>query len=64
LNAANEVAVAAFLAKRIPFLAIANTVSKVLESTSLGKMTTIADAIALDAEIRVKTKEIINKDYK
>lgn len=64
LNAANEVAVAAFLAKRIPFLAIANTVSKVLESTSLGKMTTIADAIALDAETRIKTKEIINKDYK
>jgi len=64
LNAANEVAVAAFLAKSIPFLAIANTVAKVLESTPLGKMTTIADAIALDAEIRIKTKEIINKDYK
>jgi len=64
LNAANEVAVAAFLAKRIPFLAIANTVSKVLENTPSGEMATIADAIALDAEIRIKTKEIINKDYK
>ena len=52
LNAANEEAVAAFLAGRIGFLDIASVVEKVLSRYQPGSPETIDEALTLDAEAR------------
>jgi len=59
LNAADEVAVAAFLEKRLPFLGIPQVVEAVLEKTSRGKFTSIADVLACDAEARQMAREAV-----
>ena len=53
LNAANEVAVAAFLAGRIGFLDIAMIVEDVLDRYSAGRPSTIGDVLAADAQARL-----------
>ncbi len=53
LNAANEVAVAAFLARRIGFLDIAATVEQVLERLGAPVADSLEAVMALDAEARV-----------
>ena len=52
LNAANEVAVAAFLARRIPFLQIAAIVAETLEIMPMHPVTTLPEIMAADAEAR------------
>jgi 1-deoxy-D-xylulose-5-phosphate reductoisomerase len=52
LNAANEVAVAAFLARRIGFLAIVDVVKAVLDRYEAADPATIDDVLAIDAEAR------------
>ena len=52
LNAANEVAVAAFLAGHIPFTRIAAYVAQVLTDTALPAPANLAEVIAVDAEAR------------
>jgi 1-deoxy-D-xylulose-5-phosphate reductoisomerase len=52
LNAANEVAVAAFLARRIGFLDIAATVEQVLERLGAPAADSLEAVLALDAEAR------------
>ena len=52
LNAANEMAVAAFLARRIGFLAIADVVNAVLDRYDPTTPQTIEDVLAIDAEAR------------
>jgi 1-deoxy-D-xylulose-5-phosphate reductoisomerase len=52
LNAANEVAVAAFLAGEIGFLDIAALVRDVLDALDGGVMTTLDDVMAVDAAAR------------
>ncbi len=52
LNAANEVAVAAFLDNRLPFLGIARLNDQVLQSLSAGPEGSLADVLAADAEAR------------
>jgi 1-deoxy-D-xylulose-5-phosphate reductoisomerase len=52
LNAANETAVAAFLARRIGFLAIADVVKAVLDRYDPADPATIEDVLAIDAEAR------------
>ncbi|MET0251739.1 MAG: 1-deoxy-D-xylulose-5-phosphate reductoisomerase [Novosphingobium sp.] len=52
LNAANEVAVAAFLAGHIPFTRIAAYVSKALARIALPAPTDLAGVLAIDAEAR------------
>ena len=52
LNAANEIAVAAFLNRRIGFLDIAGTVEMVLDSLGTPPADTLDDVIALDAAAR------------
>jgi 1-deoxy-D-xylulose-5-phosphate reductoisomerase len=64
LNAANEVAVEAFLAKRIGFLAIAALVEATLEAhTDLASVTpsTIDDVLAVDAESRAHAKALLGR---
>lgn len=51
-NAANEVAVAAFLAEQLPFLAIPNVVEQTLARIDLIDPSDLATVIALDAEAR------------
>jgi len=59
LNAADEVAVAAFLEGRLPFLGIAEVIEKVLERTSKTKFGSMADVLAADAEARrVATEQV------
>jgi len=62
LNAANEVAVEAFLAKRIGFLAIASLVEATLEaSVGLSALTrqTVEDVLAVDAEARASARSLL-----
>ncbi|MBI2691919.1 MAG: 1-deoxy-D-xylulose-5-phosphate reductoisomerase [Solirubrobacterales bacterium] len=59
MNAANEVAVAAFLAEEIPFLAIPEVIERALDSVgqvSIGHFSQLAD---IDVEARVKAREAI-----
>jgi 1-deoxy-D-xylulose-5-phosphate reductoisomerase len=52
LNAANEIAVEAFLQRRIGFLHIVETVERVLDSMGTPAATTLEQVIGLDAEAR------------
>jgi len=52
LNAADEIAVAAFLDGKIPFTAIPDTIEGVLEATPEHHPATIAEVLALDCEAR------------
>jgi 1-deoxy-D-xylulose-5-phosphate reductoisomerase len=52
LNAADEIAVAAFLEKRLPFLGIAAVIEKVLEKMPRTTLHGIADVLEADAEAR------------
>ena len=52
LNAADEVAVEAFLERRIPFMGIPRTIEKVLASTPEAHPATIAEVLAADRQAR------------
>ncbi|MBM4218731.1 MAG: 1-deoxy-D-xylulose-5-phosphate reductoisomerase [Gammaproteobacteria bacterium] len=52
LNAANEVAVAAFLGRRLNFAGIAAVIESVLQQHEAGAVTSLADALAADAWAR------------
>jgi len=52
LNAADEVAVEAFLQRRIPFTGIPDTIEKVLASTPEAHPATIAEVLAVDRQAR------------
>ncbi len=52
LNAANEIAVAAFIAGQVAFLDIAAIVADTLGQVASAPVTTIADVLAVDAEAR------------
>ncbi len=57
LNAADEVAVAAFLAGSIPFTAIAAVIERVLEEMPAQPVTHFDDLFAADAEARERSEE-------
>jgi len=59
LNAANEVAVAAFLDRRIGFGDIARTVEQALEAIKAPAPASIAEVIDIDREVREKAHEIM-----
>ena len=61
LNAADEVAVAAFLQRQIPFLGIPEVVEKVLERTPRVKIEKMDDVLAADVEARRIAKEEVNR---
>src|SRR5271163_2161429 len=61
LNAADEIAVAAFLEKRLPFLGIAAVIEKVLEKTPRTKFASMDDVLAADAEARRMAQEEVVK---
>lgn len=57
LNAADEVAVAAFLAERIPFTAIPAVIERVLEEMPTRPVSHFDDLFATDAEARRRSEE-------
>ncbi len=61
LNAANEIAVAAFLEGRLPFLAIARLNEAVLEALPAGPEGSLADVLAADAEARRLASQLIQE---
>jgi 1-deoxy-D-xylulose-5-phosphate reductoisomerase len=61
LNAADEVAVAAFLEGRIPFDEIPGTIGSVLSETKAGKLESIPQVLKLDAEARGAAGEYVKR---
>jgi 1-deoxy-D-xylulose-5-phosphate reductoisomerase len=59
LNAADEVAVGAFLERRIPFTGIPRTIEKVLEATPEAHPATIAEVLAADREARERARAML-----
>ncbi len=59
LNAADEVAVAAFLSGQIHFPGIPRTIERVLELTPAAAPQSIEDVLAADAEARLRAHEVL-----
>lgn len=62
LNAANEIAVSAFLGKKIKFTDIYPLISKMCENVP-NEEVSFENIIEFDKEVRAKTKEAISKSY-
>jgi 1-deoxy-D-xylulose-5-phosphate reductoisomerase len=60
LNAADEVAVEAFLERRIPFMGIPRTIEKVLAATPEAHPATIAEVLATDREARQTARALLS----
>lgn len=60
-NAADEVAVDAFLDRRIPFSGIAEVIEQVLTRTSKVKISAIGDVLAADSEARRMAREEVER---
>jgi len=58
-NAANEEAVAAFLAGHLPFLSIVDTIAEVLDRLPLRERPTVADVLDVESEARRLARERI-----
>jgi 1-deoxy-D-xylulose-5-phosphate reductoisomerase len=63
LNAANEIAVAAFLSEQIGFLDIASVVEDSMNDINYGQLSTIDDVFYLDGVARKKASELVSKKY-
>ena len=61
LNAANEIAVAAFLQRRIRFMDMPRLVSRVMETTPLIGNVTLDDLIATNEEARARAEELLKR---
>ena len=59
LNAADEVAVEAFLDRRIPFMGIPRTIERVLAATPEAHPATIAEVLAADREARQRAQALL-----
>ena len=59
LNAANEIAVEAFLAERLPFTGIAAVVERVLEALPAEPVGHFDDLLSADAEARARAAELV-----
>ena len=61
LNAADEVAVSAFLGQRLPFLGIADVIERVLGRTARVRVERMEDVLTADAEARRMAQEEVAK---
>jgi 1-deoxy-D-xylulose-5-phosphate reductoisomerase len=61
LNAADEIAVAAFLERRLPFLGIPEVIERVLERTACTRFEEMEDVLTADAEARRIAKEQVER---
>ncbi len=60
LNAANEVAVAAFLQRRIGFTDIADVIERALGGSRAGEPRSIDECVAIDAEARRRVQQLVD----
>jgi 1-deoxy-D-xylulose-5-phosphate reductoisomerase len=60
LNAADEIAVAAFLEGKIPFLGIPAAIQAVLNETPAGKPESISEVLEMDSEARELARRFVN----
>ena len=60
MNAADEVAVEAFLERKIPFMGIPRTIEKVLASTPEAHPATIAEVLICDREAREMARALMS----
>ena len=60
LNAANEVCVQAFVAGRLPFLGIVDTVAGVLSESPARERATLADVLEAEQWARVRAREVVD----
>ena len=63
LNAANEIAVAAFLDKRIRFTAIADLIERTLAAVPGTALTSIEQCVAVDAEARRRVQAFVDAGF-
>ncbi|WP_339904120.1 1-deoxy-D-xylulose-5-phosphate reductoisomerase [uncultured Cyclobacterium sp.] len=61
LNAANEIAVAAFLKDKVKFLEMSDLIEQSMEKISFIKEPSLEDLIATDKETRIISKELISR---
>ena len=61
LNAANEVAVHAFLSGRLPFTAIADVIERALDATPVAPVGHFAELYRADSEARARTRELVEE---
>jgi 1-deoxy-D-xylulose-5-phosphate reductoisomerase len=59
LNAANEVAVAAFLDRRLPFLGIADLIAATLDTVPQAAVPDLAAVLEADRQGRLAAREIL-----
>ncbi len=64
LNASNEIAVQAFMEQELSFTDISVFVDKITEQHAGLPLESIEDVLALDAEVRIKAREILTKARK
>jgi 1-deoxy-D-xylulose-5-phosphate reductoisomerase len=63
LNAADEIAVAAFLEGRIPFLGIPRTIEQVLQQTSARHPSSIKQVLEADLAARACARDVIAHQF-
>jgi len=61
LNAADEIAVSAFLERRLPFLGIAEVIENVLGRTPRTRFENMDDVLAADGEARRMAREEVDR---
>ena len=61
LNAVNEIAVAAFLDRRIGFLDIARLVEDAMDRTAAAMPCSIADVVAIDGDARTLAASLMSE---
>ncbi|HWG94290.1 MAG TPA: 1-deoxy-D-xylulose-5-phosphate reductoisomerase [Mycobacteriales bacterium] len=59
LNAANEVCVEAFLAGRLPFLGIVDTVARVVDETPFRERPTLAEVLEVEVDARSRARTLV-----
>ncbi len=63
LNAANEIAVAAFLERRLPFAAISRVIAGTLEAAAPPEPGSVEEVLAIDAQARRHAREAIGNSW-
>lgn len=61
LNAADEVAVEGFLARRLPFSRIPQVIEEVMEKSLVAPLASLEDVLACDREARRRAEELVRK---
>jgi 1-deoxy-D-xylulose-5-phosphate reductoisomerase len=62
LNAADEIAVAAFLSGEIPFMGIPRTIERVLAETPTAESASIDEVLAADRQARSQAQAVIERN--